>query len=96
MALLGPSNLMHGTLCGPGPHLSADDADALGYGIGVIVVNLLSTSILLDRLPVCGEILWVDLFALLNTVFCCIALMQSSINIWQPRRRPHPPNLFAC
>ena len=30
-------------------------ADALGYGIGVIVVNLLSNFILVGMLPVCGE-----------------------------------------
>ena len=56
-------------------------ADALGYGIGVIVVNLLSNFILLGMLPICGETLWVDLFSNVNTGFCCISLIQSSINI---------------
>ena len=56
-------------------------ADALGYGIGVIIVNLLSNFILMDKVPICGEILWVDLFAFLNTLFCCISLLESSINI---------------
>lgn len=32
-------------------------ADALGFGIGVIVVNLLSNFILIGMLPVCGELL---------------------------------------
>ena len=56
-------------------------ADALGYGIGVIIVNLLSNFILIGVLPVCGEVIWVDLFAILNTVFCCISLFQSAFNI---------------
>ena len=56
-------------------------ADALGYGIGVIVVNLLSNFILVGMLPSCGEMLWVDLFSNLNTGFCCLALAQSSFSI---------------
>lgn len=56
-------------------------ADALGYGIGVIVVNLLLTNILVGVLPACGEVIWVDIFALVNTGFCCLALFQSSFNI---------------
>ena len=56
-------------------------ADALGYGIGVIVVNLLSNFILLGMLPVAGEMLWVDLYSNVNTAFCCMSLFQSSFNI---------------
>ena len=56
-------------------------ADALGYGIGVIVVNLLSNLTLLGMLPICGELLWVDLFSIANTLFCCVSLLQSSVNI---------------
>lgn len=58
-----------------------NSADALGYGIGVIIVNLVANSILMGILPVCGELLWIDLFALLNTAFCCISLFQSAFNI---------------
>ena len=32
-------------------------ADALGYGINIIVVNLLSSIVLLDMLPVCSSAL---------------------------------------
>ena len=56
-------------------------ADALGYGIGVLVVNLLLIHILIDILPVSGEMLWIDLYSSLNTIFCCFALMQSAFNI---------------
>ena len=27
--------------------------------------------------PVCGELLWIDLFMLVNTVFCCASLVET-------------------
>ena len=69
-------------------------ADALGYGVGVIVVNLLSNIILIDMLPICGELLWVDLFMSTNTCFCCVSLFQSAFNIVRaaaPHAMPNPP-----
>ena len=56
-------------------------ADALGFGIGIIVVNLLLNLILFGVLPLCSEVLWVDIFSTVNTLFCCIALFQSAFNI---------------
>ena len=56
-------------------------ADALGYGISVIIVNLLGNIVLLEILPVCGEVIWIDIFATINTVFCCLSLFQSAFNI---------------
>ena len=56
-------------------------ADALGYGIGVIVVNLLSNFILVGMLPICGELLWVDVYATMNTFFCCASLFESAFSI---------------
>ena len=32
-------------------------------------------------LPICGEVLWVDLFIVSNTVFCMMALLQSCVTI---------------
>ena len=58
-----------------------ESADALGYGISVIVVNLLSTVVIIGLLPVCGELIWIDLFCFVNTTFCCLALAQSAFNI---------------
>jgi len=58
-----------------------NSADALGYGITVIVVNLLGNLVLVNMLPMCGELLWIDIFSALNTGFCCIALFQSAFNI---------------
>ena len=56
-------------------------ADALGYGITVLVVNLLLNVVIATMLPVCGELIWLDLFSLVNTIFCFIALAQSTLNV---------------
>ena len=46
------------------------------YGISCVIVALLGNIVLVRLLPICGEWLWIDLFSLVNTVFCCISLMQ--------------------
>lgn len=56
-------------------------ADALGYGIGVVIINLLSSVVLMELLPRCGETLWIDMFSFLNIIFCCMALFQSAFSI---------------
>jgi hypothetical protein len=56
-------------------------ADSLGYGISVVVVNVLSNIVIMDMLPVCGEMIWIDLFSFVNTAFCCISLLQSAVCI---------------
>jgi len=58
-----------------------DAADALGYGISVIVVVILQRVVLSAFLPVCGELLWVDVFIAVNSLFCMLALFQSGLNI---------------
>ncbi|KAL1508391.1 hypothetical protein AB1Y20_004501 [Prymnesium parvum] len=55
--------------------------DPLGYGISVIVVNLLGNLVFINMLPVCGEMIWIDVFLMLNTFFCCISLVQSALSI---------------
>jgi len=35
--------------------------DKLGYGISVIVVSLLSQVFVVNMVPICGELLWLDL-----------------------------------
>lgn len=55
--------------------------DPLGYGIACIIVALLGNLVLQSIVPVCGEILWIDLFSLVNTFFCGLALVQSGVCI---------------
>ena len=47
----------------------------------MIVVNLLGNIVLIELLPICGELIWIDLFSYLNTAFCCLSLFQSAFNI---------------
>ena len=58
-----------------------ESADPLGYGISVVIVNVLSNLVLIDILPFCGEMIWIDLFAQTNTFFCVLSLFQSAICI---------------
>ena len=36
-------------------------------------------------MPVCGEVIWVDIFNALNTIFCCVSLFQSASNVMLER-----------
>ena len=56
-------------------------ADPLGFGISVIVVSLLGNLVLISILPICGEMLWINIFSLVNTAFTFIALCQSTVCI---------------
>ena len=55
--------------------------DPLGYGIGVIVVVLLQNVVLIGLMPICGELLWNNIFWLVNTIFCCLSLFESAFCI---------------
>jgi len=59
----------------------SSSADALGFGITVIVVVILMQVVLIDLLPVCGEILWVDIFVSVSYTFCMMSLFQSALVI---------------
>ena len=56
-------------------------ADPLGYGIGIIVVVLLQNVVLIGLMPICGELLWNNIFWLVNTIFCCLSLFESAFCI---------------
>jgi len=55
--------------------------DALGFGITVIVVVILMQVVLIDLLPICGEILWVDIVVSVSYVVCMMSLFQSAFVI---------------
>lgn len=58
-----------------------DSSDALSFGVSIIVVNVLLNVVIIHMLPVCGELLWIDLFSAVNTFFCCTSLAQSAFMI---------------
>jgi len=37
--------------------------------------------VLMDVLPICGEVLWIDTFIIINILFCMLALLQSCFTI---------------
>lgn len=51
--------------------------DALAYGITVVLASEISKIVLVEVLPVCGETVWAELFAQVNTFFCLISLCES-------------------
>jgi nicotinic acetylcholine receptor len=55
--------------------------DPLGYGSAIIIVTILLNVVLIDMLPVCGELLWIDLFAGVNVIFCFVPLFESALKI---------------
>jgi hypothetical protein len=61
--------------------LPPESADALGYGITIIVVVILMQVVMIDFLPICAELLWINYFILSNTFFCMLALFQSCVTI---------------
>ena len=52
--------------------------DQLGYGISVIVVALLSQFLVLNMVPVCGELLWIDLV-------CCPSATSQELRVTRHR-----------
>ena len=61
--------------------LPPESGDALGYGITIIVVVILMQVVMIDFLPICAELLWINWFILSNTFFCMLSLFQSCMTI---------------
>ena len=59
-------------------------SDPLGYGISVVVVNVLSNIVIMDMLPVCGEMIWVCLHS------------QPSPNLCEPTASWHSHLVSEC
>lgn len=55
--------------------------ERLGLGITVVLVIEVNRYTLASMIPVCGELLWIDLFLFLNFVFTISALLESCVVI---------------
>ena len=51
--------------------------DSLAYGITVVVISMLNQIVLVGVVPVCGELLWVDIFIVLN--YCNVYLVPCTL-----------------
>ena len=50
--------------------------ERLGFGSTMLLAITLQMTIVASFVPVCGELLWIDIFNWLNFSFCSIALVS--------------------
>ena len=51
--------------------------ERLGYGITLILASQFSKAIVMELVPVCDEVVWIDLFHLVNELFTFLALFEA-------------------
>jgi len=83
--------------------MSHEVGERLGFGITLILAIEVSKSVFAGMVPVCGEILWLELFSMLNLSFCILALAETCVVLFLAHHEdPHllPPwivgLLWAC
>ncbi|CAK9113986.1 Acetylcholine receptor subunit alpha-type acr-16 [Durusdinium trenchii] len=57
--------------------MSFEVGERLSFGITLLLVVEVMKATVATFIPVCGETLWVDLFMLVNTAFCCTSLLET-------------------
>eukprot|EP00439_Symbiodinium_sp_Y106_P035082 s2955_g4.t1 len=57
--------------------MSHEVGERLSFGITLLLVIEVMKTTGASFVPVCGELLWIDLFMLVNTVFCCASLVET-------------------
>lgn len=56
--------------------------ERLGYCITLILAIEVSKVVIAEMIPVCGELLWVELFGAVNFVFATLSLLLSVVSLW--------------
>ena len=59
--------------------MSYEVGERLSFGITLILAIEVSKSVFSGMIPVCGEVLWLELFAMLNLIFCILSLAESCV-----------------
>ncbi|CAE7666773.1 acr-7 [Symbiodinium pilosum] len=59
--------------------MSHEVGERLSFGITLLLVIEVMKTTGASFVPVCGELLWIDLFMLVNTVFCCASLVETML-----------------
>eukprot|EP00438_Fugacium_kawagutii_P007260 Skav221919 [mRNA] locus=scaffold5163:65683:67398:- [translate_table: standard] len=59
--------------------LSHQVGERLAFGITLLLVVEVMRTGVASYVPICGELLWVDLFMMLNTVFCYLSLLETMV-----------------
>mmetsp|Transcript_54036 Transcript_54036/g.126832 ORF Transcript_54036/g.126832 Transcript_54036/m.126832 type:complete len:689 (-) Transcript_54036:31-2097(-) len=57
--------------------MSHEVGERLSFGITLLLVVEVMKGTVATFVPVCGELLWIDLFMLINTIFCCLSLIET-------------------
>ena len=51
--------------------------ERIGYGVTLLLAIEVSKVVIQELLPICGELLWVELFLKVNWAFCVLALLET-------------------
>ena len=57
--------------------MSFEVGERLGFGITLVLTFEVTKTIVMEFVPVCGEVLWIDLFLMVNEYFAILALLES-------------------
>lgn len=59
--------------------MSHEVGERLSFGITLMLANEVTKITVAGFVPVCGELLWVDLFMLVSSLFCGVSLLETMI-----------------
>ncbi|CAJ1376545.1 unnamed protein product [Effrenium voratum] len=59
--------------------MSHEVGERLSFGITLLLVVEVMKGTVATFVPVCGELLWIDLFMVVNTLFCCSSLLETML-----------------
>ena len=59
--------------------MSFEVGERLGFGITLVLVVEVAKQTMSTLLPVCGELLWMEIFIWTNFIFTCVSLIESCL-----------------
>ena len=59
--------------------MSYEVGERLAFGITLILAVEVSKGLVINLVPICGELLWVEIFLNLNLLFCLLALFETCV-----------------
>ena len=67
--------------------------ERIGFGSTMILAQFVLMTVAGDKLPTCGELLWIDVLLCLNMIFTFVALLESCYVTYISTM---PPTLMEC
>jgi hypothetical protein len=62
--------------------MSPDVGERLGYGITLVLTVEVGKAVFHEMLPVCGEMLWIEMFNTIALIFCYFSLMETIVVLY--------------